>query len=164
MAEAGPADAADVQRIAEAEDESATVVLLIVTAAALLSIVAIVVELTAAKGHGPLAATINYALTAATLVGSWVLIPTIFALQYAHYYHQSTDEPSLRFPDGELEPDYWDFLYFSFTIAVASQTSDVELCSRSARKTALAQSVLSFFFNAAVLGLSVNIAASLIGS
>jgi len=68
------------------------------------------------------------------------------------------------FPDNDAEHDYWDFLYFSFTIAVASQTSDVMVCSREARRTALAQSILSFFFNAAVLGLSVNIAAGLLGS
>lgn len=154
----------DVQRIAEREDEGAKIVLAIVTMAAILSIAAIVLELTSAKGHGVKTAAINYGLTAATLIGAWILIPTVFTLQYARYYHQPTGEESLRFPDKTLDPDYWDFLYFSFTIAVASQTSDVELCSREARRTALVQSVLSFFFNAAVLGLSVNIAASLVGS
>ena len=70
----------------------------------------------------------------------------------------------MAFPDREPEPNYWDFLYFSFTIAVAAQTSDVAVLSRPARKAVLAQSVLSFFFNAAILGLSVNIAASAVGS
>jgi transposase-like protein len=70
----------------------------------------------------------------------------------------------LRFPDHKLEPDYWDFLYFSFTIAVASQTSDVVLRSRSIRRAARAQSILSFYFNVAVLGLCINIAAGLLGS
>jgi uncharacterized membrane protein len=88
----------------------------------------------------------------------------MFTLHYARHYYRSTEgEPALRFPDRHLKPDYWDLLYFSFTIAVASQTSDVVVCSKSARKTALAQSVLSFFFNLAVLGLSVNIAASMVG-
>jgi uncharacterized membrane protein len=32
------------------------------------------------------------------------------------------------------------------------------------RKTVLAQSILSFLFNVTILGLSVNIAASLVGS
>lgn len=158
------ADSRDVQRIAERENEGATAVLAIITAAAVLSVVATVLELTSAKGHGAKAASVNYALTGVTLIGAWILIPTIFTLQYARYYHQSTGQASLRFRDSDLDPDYWDFLYFSFTIAVASQTSDVELCSRSSRRSALAQSVLSFFFNAAVLGLSVNIAAGLVGS
>jgi uncharacterized membrane protein len=155
----------DVQRVAEREDEGATAVLVIITAAAVASLVAIVVELSAAKGLGPRQASINYALTGATMIGAWLLIPTVFTLQYARYYHQAgEDEASLKFPEQSQPLDYWDFLYFSFTIAVASQTSDVALCSRRARRTALAQSILSFFFNAAVLGLSVNIAAGLLGS
>lgn len=155
----------DVQRVAEREDEGATAVLAIITAAAIASLVAIVVELSAAKGLGPRQASINYALTGATMVGTWLLIPTVFTLQYARYYHQAGEnEASLKFPEPDQPLDYWDFLYFSFTIAVASQTSDVSLCSRRARRTALAQSILSFFFNAAVLGLSVNVAAGLLGS
>jgi uncharacterized membrane protein len=162
MARASPED---VQRVAEREDEGATAVLAIITGAAIASLVAIVVELSAAKGLGAAQAGINYALTGGTMVGAWLLIPTVFTLQYARYYHQAGEnEASLKFPEGDQALDYWDFLYFSFTIAVASQTSDVSLCSRRARRTALAQSILSFFFNAAVLGLSVNIAAGLLGS
>ena len=70
----------------------------------------------------------------------------------------------MKFPDAELNPDYWDFLYFSFTIAVAAQTSDVVVMSSGMRKAVLAQSVLSFLFNAAIIGLSINIAAGLIGN
>lgn len=162
MARASPRD---VQRVAEREDEGATAVLAIITGAAIASLVAIVVELSAAKGVGAHQAGVNYALTGATMIGAWLLIPTVFTLQYARYYHQAGEnEASLKFPDDGQPLDYWDFLYFSFTIAVASQTSDVSLCSRRARRTALAQSILSFFFNAAVLGLSVNIAAGLMGS
>jgi uncharacterized membrane protein len=161
MAQASPKD---VQRVAEREDEGATAVLIIVTVAAVASLAAIIVELSSAKGLGPRAASVNYVLTAVTMLGAWLLIPTMFTLQYARYYHRSRHKTSLTFPDNDAEHDYWDFLYFSFTIAVASQTSDVMVSSREARRTALAQSILSFFFNAAVLGLSVNIAAGLLGS
>ena len=64
--------------------------------------------------------------------------------------------------NDEQDPDYWDFLYFSFTIAVAVQTSDVTVRTSAMRKLVLAQSVLSFFFNLVILGLSINIAAGLI--
>jgi uncharacterized membrane protein len=158
------ASAQEVQRVAEREDEGATAVLTIITTAAVASLAAIVVELSSAKGLGARAAGVNYILTAATMIGAWLLIPTIFTLQYARYYHRSDDKTSLKFPEDREDLDYWDFLYFSFTIAVASQTSDVMVCSREARRTALAQSILSFFFNAAVIGLSVNIAAGLLGS
>jgi uncharacterized membrane protein len=159
------ADQDDVQQLARREDENASAVLAIVTLAAVASIVAIIVELAAAKNLGFKTAWPNYLLTGLTTVGAWLLIPTVFTLHYArHYYRSPGEETSLRFPDKHLEPDYWDFLYFSFTIAVASQTSDIVLCSTEVRRTALAQSVLSFFFNAAVLGLCVNTAAGLLGS
>lgn len=158
----GTADQTNVQELAEREDENAATVLMIVSIAAIASLVAIVVELANAKNHAD--AWLNYALTGATMLGAWFLIPTMFTLHYArHYYRSDAQQTALKFPDKHLSPDYWDFLYFSFTIAVASQTSDVALCSRAVRRTALAQSVLSFFFNLAVLGLSVNIAASMVG-
>ncbi|MDR5754816.1 MULTISPECIES: DUF1345 domain-containing protein [unclassified Caballeronia] len=153
-----------VQELAEREDENAAAVLIIVSLAAIASIVAIVVELSAAKNASVAIAAEHYALTGATMLGAWFLIPTMFTLHYARHYYQSDDnDTALAFPDRQLKPGYWDFLYFSFTIAVASQTADVSLRSTEVRRTALAQSVLSFFFNLAVLGLSVNIAASLVG-
>jgi uncharacterized membrane protein len=100
-----------------------------------------------------------------TLFGSWCLIGTLFTFHYAHVFYMSpADNRALGFPDHLQNPDYWDFLYFAFTIAVAAQTSDVTVLSRSMRKTVLAQSVLSFAFNLAILGLSINIAAGIVGS
>jgi uncharacterized membrane protein len=85
---------------------------------------------------------------------------TIFALHYAHeFYGEDAEQGGLTFPGGE-EPDYWDFVYFSFVIGMTSQVSDVAICSKSIRRTATAHGVLSFIFNAALLALTVNIAAS----
>ncbi|KVO30389.1 hypothetical protein WJ85_22005 [Burkholderia ubonensis] len=153
-----------VREIAIREDENATTVLTIICFATVASVAAIAIELATAKGVGFRAGLGHYAVTAATLFGAWFLIPTIFTLQYARLYYASpASERALRFPDTKLEPDYWDFLYFSFTIAVASQTADVALGSRPARRAVLSQSILSFYFNMAVLGLSINVAAGLLG-
>ncbi len=157
------ADDSDVRQVAERQDESAYVVLTAVSLAALMSLAAIVLELANVHGgtaHHPL----HMALTGATVLGSWFLIPTIFGLHYAHFYYlidKGHDAP-LLFPEKGLKPDYWDFMYFSFTIAVASQTADIAPTSRWMRKAMLAQAVLSFFFNASILGLSINISASLV--
>ena len=67
----------------------------------------------------------------------------------------------MTFP-GPDEPDYWDFAYFSFVIGMCAQVSDVVVTSRIVRRTVLAHSVVSFLFNAALLALTVNIAASAI--
>jgi uncharacterized membrane protein len=154
-----------VREFARRDDENAGVVLVVICVATLASIAAIVLELASAKGTAGASTLWHYILTGLTLMGAWFLIPTIFTLHYARiYYDPDAKETPLLFPDKSLEPDYWDFLYFSFTIAVASQTSDVVLRSRTIRRATLAQSVLSFYFNVAVLGLCVNIAAGLLGS
>ncbi len=159
------ADERRVRETAVRDDENAGVVLFVICMATVASIAAIVMELASVKGTANGSSAWHYLLTGLTLIGAWLLIPTIFTQHYARLYYDTTaKETALLFPDHKLEPNYWDFLYFSFTIAVASQTSDVVLRSRTIRRAALAQSILSFYFNVAVLGLCVNIAAGLLGS
>ena len=154
-----------VRHNAQREDQSAGTVLFLICTATVLSIVAIVLELGTTKDLSTASKVLHAVLTGLTLIGAWFLIPTIFTLHYARvYYGSDPAEPALAFPDRKLEPNYWDFLYFSFTIACASQTADVGLRGRSARRGVLAQSILSFYFNVAVLGLCVNIAASMVGN
>ncbi len=157
------ADDGDVKRIAQKQDENAYVVLIAVSLAAIMSLVAIVFELTTVSGTA--AHSFHIALTASTVISSWFLIPTLFGLHYAHeYYRASRGEATLNFPEKNLKPDYWDFMYFSFTIAAASQTSDVAITTRGMRKAVLAQTVMSFLFNASILALSINISASLVSN
>ena len=94
---------------------------------------------------------------------SWLLLPTLFTLNYATLYHRDEAGAGLRFPDAasDFKPHYADFLYFSFTIAVALQTADVAITNKPMRLLVLTQSVLSFIFNTTVLALLVNIAAGL---
>lgn len=154
-----------VKTIALREDESAEVVLTVICVAAITSVAAIVFELATSKELAFETRLLHYAFTAVTVLGCWCLLPTIFALHYARlFYGVSAPQPPLLFPDQIKNPDYWDFLYFAFTIAVASQTADVAIATRPMRKAVLAQSVLAFFFNAAILGLSINIAAGVVGS
>ncbi|MGB7480862.1 MAG: DUF1345 domain-containing protein [Burkholderiaceae bacterium] len=155
---------AQVKASAENEDESAGMVLVTVCIAAIASVAAIIFELARAKGSpfGP--PWSGYAFTLLTVAGSWLLVGVIFTLHYARHFYRAHGAPPLRFPDEQANPDYWDFLYFSFTIAVAVQTSDVSVMSRHMRRIVVLQSVLSFAFNTAILGLSVNIAAGLIGN
>ena len=135
------------------------------TATAVVSLAAIVLELSAVKDLALGHRLAHYAFTVATITGSWLLVGTLFTIHYARIYYLSPiDARALRFPDAELMPDYWDFLYFSFTIAVAAQTSDVSVMGRPLRRVVLVQSVLSFLFNVAILGLSINIAAGLVGT
>lgn len=159
------ANASKVRAMAARQDERASVVLASLSVAAFMSLAAIISQLPTLKGMPLDQRTVHYGFTVLTLLGSWFLVGFLFCFHYAHLYYQAqaSGKPKpLHFPEPELEPDYWDFLYFSFTIAVAVQTSDVSVHTRSMRKLVLAQSVLNFFFNLVILGLSINIAAGLI--
>ncbi|MBC7955431.1 MAG: DUF1345 domain-containing protein [Cytophagales bacterium] len=152
------------RRTAIAQAEGAGAVLAAVTAAVLASMAAIALELAAVKGASASHALPHVAFALVTVAGAWLLLPTLFALSYASLFYRSPQGHGLQFPAASADdpPDYWDFLYFSFTIAVALQTADVALCSTPMRRLVLLQSVLSFVFNTAILALAVNIAASLV--
>jgi uncharacterized membrane protein len=154
------ADPRRIRAVARREDERAAAVLAVVCLGVVASMVAIAFELATAKSAGQAQAS-HYALTGVTVLGAWLMVPMMFTVHYAHLYYRTPHQPPLLFPDRELEPNYWDFLYFSFTIAVASQTADISIRSRAMRRAVLGQSLLSFFFNTSILALSINIAASL---
>jgi uncharacterized membrane protein len=157
------ADPQKIKTMAARQDEGAALVLATLSLAAVISLVAIISQLSILRHMPDDEKAIHYGLTIITLLGSWFLVGTLFCVHYAHLYYLSTAKARpLHFPDEPQTPNYWDFLYFSFTIAVAVQTSDVTVHARALRKIVLAQSILSFFFNLAILGLSINIAAGMI--
>jgi len=160
------ADHHKVREMAKQQDESARAVLCTMVAGAILSLYAIVSELAHMGKAGANEAAMHYGFTALTVIGSWLLVGVLFALHYGHLYYcaADADDPPLRFPDQELEPNYWDFLYFSFTLSIAVQTSDVAIAARPMRKLVLGHSILAFFFNLVILGLSINIAASIVNT
>lgn len=156
------ARADDVKRIAEVEDENAGMVLLIVCIAAIASLATITLDLAGSKDLETTRRLLHYGFTGMTVIGSWLLVGVIFSVHYARlFYTWNGKEPALRFAEGLLTPNYWDFLYFSFTIGVAVQTSDVGVATRGLRKIVLAQSLIGFLFNTSILGFSINIAAGL---
>ncbi len=151
------------RRVAKAQAESAATVMALVSAASVASLAGVVFELTAAKQPGVRHALPHVALALVTVVGAWLLIPTVFALTYASLFCRTPAGEGLKFPGDEpgFHPDYGDFLYFAFTIAVASQTADISVTTQVMRRLVLLQSLLAFGFNTAVLAFTVNLAASM---
>ncbi len=145
------------------EDETAPVILVISIIASISAIVSIVAFPAMLREVGAAEKPLRIALVALTVIDAWMLIPTMFTLHYVDMFYSSTpDARPLRFP-GTQTPTFWDFAYFSFTIAVAFQTADVTTTPGAIRKVLIAQSVLSFLFNAAILGLAINVTAGLAG-
>jgi uncharacterized membrane protein len=147
-------DVTRIRRRAAIVDEGRFAILVVVVGAAIASLAGIVAQLGSGRAAGYLA------LAIITILLSWTLVHVIFALHYAHeFYAAKPRGGGLTFPGGE-EPDYWDFLYFSLVIGMTSQVSDVAVTGRTIRRTAAAHGVVSFLFNAALIALTVNIAAS----
>jgi uncharacterized membrane protein len=156
------ADTDDIRRNAARQDVGQFVVLSLSAVAALASVVAIYAEVSQ-TGDGPIA-TWRLGLGVVTIVISWFFVHIMFAFHYAHeYYGPGRDPPGgLHFPGEDLEPDYRDFFYFAMTIGMSTEVSDVSITNRRIRRTALAQGIVAFWFNVAVLALLINIAADAI--
>ena len=154
------------RRFARQEDEGRVLILSLITSAACISVVAIGLILQD-KGQENSLLLPHLGLAIATIVSSWLLVHTIFAQHYAHIYYQSAQTlaeckaDGLDFP-GELEPDYGDFLYFSFVIGMTSQVSDIDVTSRHLRRLSLLHGILSFFFNTTIVAMMINIVAGAI--
>jgi uncharacterized membrane protein len=153
--------ASAMQSNAAAQDEGGIGILVLSVAAAIASLGAIFTELATIERTSP-SYGLYVTLAIGTVVLSWTFTQTIFALHYAHgFYGEHLRKSGLKFP-GEGQPDYWDFVYFAFVIGMTFQVSDVAVTHKSIRRIVVAHGVLSFFFTAAIISVTVNIAANVI--
>lgn len=142
-------------RHAACENDANRTVLLGLTGSIMLVILIAVAKELAGKNSVP--AIIG---TVGTLVLAWLFSNTVYALHYAHLFYSDGDNGKRRggldFPSTDT-PEYWDFLYFSYTLGMCFQTSDVSITSGTVRKTALGHSLAAFVFNIGVLSFSINV-------
>ena len=157
----------DIRKIASLEDSSRVMIFVFVMVASLVSLVAMYLLLKSSKGESEstVAGYIILAMTAVII--SWWLVHTVFTMRYAHLYY-TTDEGKktplggLEFPGNDKEPDYLDFVYFSFVVGMTFQVSDVEISSRQIRRLAWAHGLIAFAFNTAIVALSINVISGLV--
>ncbi|MFH0133415.1 DUF1345 domain-containing protein [Variovorax sp. EL159] len=158
-------DAKRTRERAQLLDQPNIVILVSMLVAVGVSVVAIAMMLQEVKQMDGIARAGHIALGLVALVGSWLMMHSIYAFHYAHRYYidrkGGSPDGGLDFP-GKDEPDYFDFLYYSYVIGMTSQVSDVQATSREMRRITLMHSVLSFAFNMLVLALSVNVVAGAI--
>jgi uncharacterized membrane protein len=154
------------RRRAEANNESRISLLFSGVAGACISLLAIVYMLQDTKGLKPQVLSAHIGAAVFTVLCSWFLIHTMFAIHYAHEYYlravkREDDAGGLQFPTEDA-PDYWDFMYFSFVIGMTSQVSDVAIASRHLRRVSLVHGILAFFFNTTILATGINLVAGLV--
>jgi len=132
--------------------------------ALLLAVTAIVMGMilvsVASEMMGGKSSAIGIALIVATLALAWLFSNTIYALHYAHIFYtgneQGEDSGGISVPD-EDNPNYWDFIYFAFTLGMTFQTSDVEITSSAIRRVVIGHCLAAFVFNIGVLAFTINV-------
>jgi uncharacterized membrane protein len=95
-----------------------------------------------------------------SVVLSWAVVHTIFGLRYARAYYA---EPvgGIEFNEAE-PPNYVDFAYYSFTVGMTFQVADTNITARAVRRTTLHHALLSYLFGAVLLGIVINVVATLL--
>jgi len=150
----GRGSAEQMRKAADANDANRAVLLGITFTTMIVILVAVAGEL---KGKNDLVAIV---LVIATLVLAWLFSNMVYALHYAHLFYidddQGKDSGGIDFPNCD-QPDYWDFLYFSYTLGMTFQTSDVQITSRRIRRIAIGQCLAAFVFNLGVLAFTINV-------
>jgi uncharacterized membrane protein len=141
------------RRAGEENEQKFTVLITGVTVSAVI-LAGLALELIAVKQRE----VDEIALASATIVLAWGFLNMLFAFHYAHefYRRRRRNLQPLSFP-GTHSPDYFDFIYFAFTIGMTFQVSDVSIRSSPIRHIAFLHALVAFFFNVIVLALIVNV-------
>ncbi len=159
----------DIQKTASLQDASRSLISLFIIIASLVSLFVVLLLLKSTKSLSEAELLIYVILTFISVISAWLTVHTVFAFRYAHLFYSVLEgnknnnqfKRGVEFPK-ESEPDYLDFIYFSFVIGMTFQVSDVQITSRRIRRIVLMHALISFVFNTVIVALSINIISSLI--
>ena len=142
------------QKRAGAEDPGRTIVAVVAIAASVFSLFSALLMIRDGRQAQTLAVL--------GVASAWLLTHTTFALRYAHLYYRDRSSVGgegvggVVFPGGAAPSDL-DFAYFSFTIGICFQVSDVAVTSPQIRRTVLVHAVMSYFYSTVILALALNL-------
>jgi uncharacterized membrane protein len=154
----------ETEEFAVREDNTRTQTHLLLLGAALVSLVGVVLAFIKANTGAHREEVILETLGVATIVCSWLLVHTLFALRYAHVYYTPPKGGIDYKSRGVEEPDYLDFAYTAFTIGMTFQVSDTDITRREMRRQVLGHALMSFLFGAVILATTVNVIAGVLNS
>lgn len=144
------------RRNAQRNDANRHMMLLLTAIVSLVILVAVGVATSQRQASSPLVVV----LILTTLAIAWIFSNSVYAMHYAHIFYQAgaggADHRGVDFPDT-AEPDYWDFVYFAFTLGMTFQTSDVDVTSRQVRKVVIFHCLAGFVFNLGILAFTINV-------
>jgi uncharacterized membrane protein len=152
----------ETEEFARREDNSRRGTQFLLLGAALVSLVGVVLAFLKGNEGGHHDEVLLEGFGVATIVCSWLLVHTVFALRYAHVYY-TPPKGGIDFKSrGAEEPDYLDFAYTAFTVGMTFQVSDTDITRREMRHQVLRHAFISFLFGAVILATTINVIAGLL--
>jgi uncharacterized membrane protein len=144
---------------AEREDPTRAASDALLLGAAVASLAAIGYVLLRANAVGGVAEGVRAGFAIASVLVSWSVIHTVYALSYARLYYSGEDGGADFHQTGP--PQYSDFAYLAFTVGMTFQVSDTELNTPGFRAAVLCHSLLSYLFGTVIVALAINLVAGL---
>ena len=117
-----------------------------------------------ANGTGTSDALLVGLLGSIGVVVAWLLLQAGFAEIYESVYERLTDASMISFPGIDADPTLGDFLYLSFTVGTSFAISGATIASRKVRRVILIHSVTSFFYNAFLIAVAIQVIQGLIAN
>ncbi len=155
----GRLDGARTRTHAQREDSSRQASRVLLAIAAVASLAGVITALVLGKHETGTIAQVLNAMSVVTVMCSWVLIQTLFTLRYADLYYG--DDPGGIDFNMDVDPDFRDFAYVAFTVGMTFQIADTSVTDPRLRRSVLVHSLLSYVFGTVILGLTINLLASL---
>jgi uncharacterized membrane protein len=154
-------DAARTQLLATREDpgRGPTRVLLVVASVA--SIPGVLMALYKASNSAGAERAVLTVVAIATVLLSWTLVHTLFALRYAHLYY-GQHPGGIDFKNPDEPPTYADFAYVAFTVGMTFQISDTDIQLAVIRRVVLQHALLSYLFGTVVVASAINVIAGFV--
>ena len=153
-------DAESTAAFATREDGSRVGTQLLLVGASVVSLIGTALTLVKAEQSSGTERFVLISAGIATIVVSWTVVHTIFMLRYAHEYY-TPPVGGVDFNSDE-RPDYRDFAYLAFTVGMTFQVADTNLSQKRVRGTVLRHALLAYLFGAVIVGVTVNVVASLL--
>lgn len=155
----------NMSHLSEYEDDGHILIYVISLLASIVSLTAIFIHMGNVDEIPLDERVLGVLITGMTFFISWMTLHTAYALHYAHAYYANLKEGAEFSPlifAGCRYPSYLDFLHFSLVIGMTFQTADIIIVEPKIRNLVTVHSLLSFVFNATLLGLTMSLVGGLL--
>lgn len=155
-----PCDADQTRERAAREDPSRRTVTTFLVVAAAVSFWAATLALLGSSSESTGTRGLTIGLGIASVVLSWLLVNTVFMLEYARRYYDDVPGGGLDF-NQEDPPRYSDFAYISFSVGMTFTVPDVTVRDGGIRRAVLGHALLSFLFASGLIAIVISLVPSL---